>query len=327
MSDAYQKSMMDNLYWWGVPTLFRCEHRDAEGQDIALVGVPHSTGNGTTERDQHLGPRALRNVSSIFRRVHGGFQLDPWKAAKIVDVGDVPLPRANDNEACVGQITEFYHRIDAAGARPISIGGDHSITGGIVQAIGKGRISGGGPVSFLHLDAHTDVFTKLDHFLGAEKSAAHWGAYLADQGQVDPKSSMQIGLRGHPRTLDWLEPSYGYGYNVVTMKEFRKRGIEDVIGQIKDVLDGKPIYITFDLDCLDPTIAPAVANLEPGERGFNIDEAVTLLHAVRGMNIVGGDIVCMMPTKDSPNQITALTAAAVMFEMISMVAETVAKSA
>lgn len=323
MSDPYQTSMMENLYWWGIPTMFRCPNAGPEGADIALVGVPHSTGNGTTERDQHLGPRALRNVSAVQRRVHGGFGLDPWAAARIVDVGDVPLPRANDNEACIADITAFYERLDAAGARPVSIGGDHSITGGIVQALGCGQIAGGEPVSFLHLDAHTDVFTKVDHFLGAQKSAAHWGAYLADQGQVDPTRSMQIGLRGHPRTLDWLQPSYDYGYNVVTMKEFRQRGLADVVAQAREVLAGRPVYITFDLDCLDPTIAPGVSNIEPGEKGFDIDEAVGLLHAVRGLNIVGADVVCMMPTKDAPNQITALTAAAVMFEMISMMAEQV----
>jgi guanidinopropionase len=321
MSDPYQASMMQNLYWWGIPTLFRCPNQGPEGADIALVGVPHSSGNGTTERDQHLGPRALRNVSCVQRRVHGGFQFDPWAAAQIVDVGDVPLPRANDNEACIEDITAFYRDLDAAGARPVSIGGDHSITGGIVQALGKGQIAGGEPVCFLHLDAHTDVFTKVDHFLGAKKSAAHWGAYLADQGQVDPTHSMQIGLRGHPRTLDWLQPSYDYGYNVVTMKEFRQRGLADVVAQAREVLAGRPVYITFDLDCLDPTIAPGVSNLEPGEKGFDIDEAVGLLHSVRGLNIVGADVVCMMPTKDAPNQITALTAAAVMFEMISMMAE------
>ena len=327
MNDPYQTSVMENLYWWGIPTLFRCPNEGPEGKDIALVGVPHSTGNGTTERDQHLGPRALRNVSAVSRRMHGGFQLNPWEVAKIVDVGDVPFPRANDNEHCIEQITRFFADIDAAGARPISIGGDHSITGGIVQALGGGQITGGEPVCFLHLDAHTDVFTKVDHFLGAKKSAAHWGAYLADQGDVDPSHSMQIGLRGHARTLDWLQPSYDYGYNVVTMKEFRKRGIDDVVAQVREILAGRPVYITFDLDCLDPTIAPGVSNIEAGERGFDIDEAVAILHAVRGMNIVGGDVVCMMPTKDSPNQITALTAAAVMFEMISMVAENAAKGA
>jgi guanidinopropionase len=256
--------------------------------------------------------------------MHGEFNLDPWAVARIVDVGDVPFPRANDNEDCIEQITKFYTDIDTTGARPVSVGGDHSITGGIVQALGCGKISDGEPICFLHLDAHTDVFTKVDHFLGAKKSAAHWGAYLADQGKVDPSHSMQIGLRGHARTLDWLQPSYDYGYNVVTMKEFRKRGLEDVIAQIKDVLKGRPVYITFDLDCLDPSIAPGVSNLEAGEKGFDIDEAIALLHAVRGMNIVGGDVVCMMPTKDSPNQITALTASAIMFEMIAMIAENVA---
>lgn len=256
MADQHDASMMNNLYWWGIPTLFRCPQDAYSDADIALIGVPHSTGNGTTERDQHLGPRAVRNISALQRRVHGEFAIDPWQAARIVDAGDVPFPRANDNEHCIQQITDFYKSIDAAGARPVSIGGDHSITGGIVQALGNGTLSKGEKICFLHLDAHTDVFTKVDHFLGAEKSAAYWGAYLADQGQVDPTHSMQVGLRGHPRTLDWLQPSYDYGYNVVTMAEYRKRGALDVIEQIKSVLDGRPVYITFDLDCLDPSVAP-----------------------------------------------------------------------
>ena len=326
MATEHDASMMNNLYWWGIPSLFRCPHRDPSAKDfsdadIALVGVPHSTGNGTTERDQHLGPRAVRNISALQRRVHGEFQIDPWSAAQIIDAGDVPFPKANDNEDCIQRITDFFTTVDENGLRPVSIGGDHSITGGIVQALGCGKLSKNEPICFLHLDAHTDVFTKVDHFLGAKKSAAHWGAYLADQGKVDPKNSMQIGLRGHPRTLDWLEPSYEYGYNVVTMAEYRHRGSADVISQIKETLAGRPVYITFDLDCLDPTIAPGVANLEPGVCGFSIDEARALLHAVRGMNIIGGDVVCLMPTKDYPNQMTAMVATAVMFEMLSMIAE------
>lgn len=323
MADEHDAAVMENLYWWGIPTLFRCETGKPEDADIALVGVPHSTGNGTTERDQHLGPRSVRNVSAVQRRAHSTLKIDPWKSARIKDLGDVPFPRANDNEDCIEQITKFYHDIDKAGAIPVSIGGDHSITGGIVQAIGKGNITGGEPVCFLHLDAHTDVFTKVDHFLGAKKSAAHWGAYLADNGFVDPKSSMQIGLRGHARTLDWLEPSYEYGYNVVTMAEYRTRGAADVLRQIKETLAGKPVYITFDLDCLDVAVAPGVSNLEPGEGGFSIDEAVELLRSVRGMNIVGGDVVCLMPTKDHRNNITSLVAGSIMFEMISMIAENI----
>ena len=239
----------------------------------------------------------------------------------------MPFPRANDNEHCIEQITNFYKAIDNSNTRPVSIGGDHSITGGIIQGLANGVLTKGEKVCFLHLDAHTDVFTTVDHFLGARKSAAHWGAYLPDQGMVDPKSSMQIGLRGHPRTLDWLQPSYDYGYNIVTMREYRQRGAFDVIKQVREVLDGRPVYITFDLDCLDPSAAPAVSNIEPGVKGFSVDEAIELMHAVRGMNIIGGDVVCLMPTKDSPNQITAMVAAAIMFEMISMIAESKIKRA
>jgi len=320
-SPALQK-MMEGLYWWGIPTLFRCPAETDPAQcDIALAGVPHSTGNGTTERDQHLGPRAVRNVSALARRVHMEFGLDPWETCRIADVGDVPLPEANDNEASIQRITDFYGAIDRAGARPVSIGGDHSITGGILQALGGGNLSGGRPVSLLHLDAHTDVFTKVPHFLGARKSAAHWGAYLVDQGNVDATRSVQIGIRGHPRTLDWIEPSREYGYRLVTMSDYRAMGLSAAIDLIQETIGDNPVYITFDLDCLDPTIAPGVSNLEPGRGGFLIDEAMALLHAVRGFDIIGGDVVCLMPTKDSPNQITAMTAAAVMFEMISMIAE------
>jgi guanidinopropionase len=186
MAKEHDALMMSNLYRWGMPAFFRAPHLPPEGQGIALVGVPHSTRNGTTEHDQHLGPRASRNVSAVQRRVHGVFGTDPWSAAKIADVGDVAFTRSNDNEHRIQQITDFYKRIDAAGARPVSAMGDHSITGGIVQALGCGKLAGGEPVSFLHPDAHADVFTKVDHFLGAHTSAAHGGAYLADQGQVDP---------------------------------------------------------------------------------------------------------------------------------------------
>ena len=138
--------MLQSLYWWDIATFFRCPvERDPRNRDIALVGVPHSTGNGTTERDQHLGPRAVRDVSAMARRVHMEFGIDPWEMARIRDMGDVPLPEANDNEACIERITGFYRALDAAGVRPVSVGGDHSVTGGIVRAIaGEGsRLAAG----------------------------------------------------------------------------------------------------------------------------------------------------------------------------------------
>ena len=152
MAEEHDLSMMENLYWWGIPTLFRCPQDKLETADIALVGVPHSTGNGTTERDQHLGPRAVRNVSALQRRTHGDFKIDPWNEAKIIDAGDVPFPRANDNEHCIEQITNFFKAIDNSNTRPVSIGGDHSLTGGIIQGLANGILT---PVSYTHLTLPT----------------------------------------------------------------------------------------------------------------------------------------------------------------------------
>ena len=324
-SEDIHDAVLRGTYWWGMPTLLGAEHDPDPGNaQIALVGVPHSTGNGTTERDQHLGPRAVRNVSPwLGGRVHNEFGIDPWQKARIRDVGDVPFPRANDNEHCIAQISEFYRILDRADARPVSIGGDHSITGGILMGMAgpDARTTGGQKAALLHLDAHTDTFEMLDHFLGAERSAAHWGAYLVREGYVDAGRSVQIGLRGHTRSLDWLQSSHDLGYEVITMQRYREIGAEAACQIIHDRLGDSPVYITFDLDCLDPTIAPAVSNLEPGVGGFSIDEANRLLRCVRGKTVIGGDVVCLMPTKDQPNNLTAMVASTMLFEIMSLVAD------
>ena len=185
--------MLETMYWWGIPTLFRCKNDpDPNNCDIALVGVPHSTGNGTTERDQHLGPRAVRHISAGLKRVHLEFGIDPWKQNKIHDLGDVPLPEANNNEKCIERISDFYDQIADANKPVVSVGGDHSITGGIRQAIASpnSNLTGGENAVLLHFDAQTDTFHKLDHFLGAIKSATHGAGYLVRDGFVDASSSV-----------------------------------------------------------------------------------------------------------------------------------------
>ena len=129
-------------------------------------------------------------------------------------------------------------------------------------------------------------------------------------------------MRGNPRGKDWLKMSFDLGYEVITMKQYRKMGGEKCAEIIRSRIgEGTPVYITFDLDCLDPSVAPAVSNIEPGVRGWDIDEAVELLRSVRGLDVIGGDVVCMMPTKDQPNNITAMVAASVMYEMVGLIAE------
>jgi len=115
-----RKEEMRPWYWWGVPTFFRCDWNEKpEDCDIGLVGVPHSTGNGSTERDQHLGPRSIRHVSARLRRAHQAFGLTPWEAVVINDLGDVPLPEANNNEISVVHIQDYYEILDEVGTRPV----------------------------------------------------------------------------------------------------------------------------------------------------------------------------------------------------------------
>ncbi len=316
--------MMESLYWWGIPTLFRCPAiADPGACDIALVGVPHSTGNGTTERDQHLGPRAVRDVSALARRCHGPFNLDPWKTCRIADMGDVPFPEANDNEKCIERITRFYKKIDAAGARPVSIGGDHSITGGILQALGGegSSLTQGGKVAILHFDAHTDAFEQIPHFLGAYKSAAHWAAYLVRDCHVEATRSVQLGIRGYPRTLDWTKTSTDLGYEMIDIDRYHALGPAATVEIIRQRVGDMPLYITLDLDCFDAIVAPGVANLEVSVEGLWQRDVMHVLRGMRGMDIIGGDVVCLMPTKDSPNKMTSHLAAAIMMEMVSLIAD------
>ena len=324
--DAAKRSSQ-SWYWWGIPTFFRCPwNEDPAAADIALVGVPHSSGNGSTERDQHLGPRAVRHQSGFYRRTHAIHGFAPWENARVNDLGDVPLPEAMNNEASVRDIEAFYARLDAAGARPVSIGGDHSITGPIIKALaGPGRrTTGGRPAALIHFDAHTDSYDNMPHWLGAKRSAAHWAAYTVTEQAIDPARSIQIGMRGHPSGSIHKGGVGGssreLGYRVVTMAEFEDMGVKAALDLIRSRVGDAPAYITFDLDCLDPSVAPGVSNLEPGFGGFSIREATRLLQGLMGLDIIGGDVVCLMPTKDSPNQITAQVAMVMMFELICLIA-------
>jgi len=328
MSDRFDEArrQMSGWYWWGVPTFFRCEWDvDPAKCDIGLVGVPHSTGNGSTERDQHLGPRAVRNVSGYYRRAHGVHNINPWEDNVVHDLGDVPLPEANNNEACVRDIEAYYKYLDEHNTRPVSVGGDHAITGPILKAIaGEGStISGGQKCALVHFDAHTDSYENMEHWLGARQSAAHWAAYTVREGAVDAGASTQLAIRGHPSARIHMDKvgskSNELGYRVVPMQEIDDNGEQAAIDIIRERTGDKPVYVTFDLDALDPSVAPGVANIEPGFGGLSIRQATRILQGMKGLNVIGGDVVCLMPTKDSPNQITAQIAMVVMFEILSLI--------
>lgn len=315
--------MMETSFWWGIPTFFRCPPESTPDKcDIALVGVPHSAGNGSTLRDQHLGPRAVRDLSALARKMNNELGFSPWETCQISDLGDVPLPEALDNERSIERITSYFEKIAEAGVCPVSMGGDHAITGGILQGIAgeKSKLTRGKKAAILHFDAHLDSYHHLEHWMGARKSAAHWASYLVKNGHVDAAKSVQIGIRGNTRTPDWLDPSYELGYEVLTKKRCEEIGIDECIAIINERIGDTPLYITFDLDCLDPSVAPGVSNLEAGCDGFRMNEVIKILQSVRDKEVIGGDVVCLMPTIDSPNKITAYVATAIMFEILSLVA-------
>jgi len=321
---AQRAAEMEPWYWHGPATFFKCPwNADPAACDIGLVGVPHSSGNGSTERDQHLAPRAVRNISGWYRRAHQKFRIKPWDVCRIHDLGDVPLPEAMVNDISVDHIEEFYTRLDAAGTRPVSIGGDHSITGPILRALGgaDAKLSKGRKLAMVHFDAHRDDYEYLPHWLGSKRSAAHWAAYTIHEGIVDPSHSIQLGMRGNPMRVRVDPTQSDMGYRILTSELIFELGLEESARLIRERVGDLPVYITFDLDALDPCDAPAVANLEPGYRALRTYEAIRLLQVLRGLDIVGADIVCMIPSKDTPCQITAMTSVVLMFEMISLIAD------
>ncbi len=313
---------MRSTYWWGIPTLLAAPHDpDPSACDIALVGVPHSSGNGSTERDQHLGPRAVRHVSAGYKRRHRRFGIVPHDICRITDVGDVVMPEFMVSDRAVKDIEARFVEIAAAGARPVAIGGDHSITLPILRALGRDA-----PLALVHVDAHLDSYDRMGSWFGVQDSAAHWASRAVHERLVDPSASVQLGMRGHQSPWTQANVSDELGYLVLEKAECDARGVEEVVRLVRERVGERPVYVTFDLDALDPSVAPAVSNLEPGEDGFTMTEAARFLQGLRGLDIRGGDVVCLMPTKDSPNQITAMNAMAVMFELVTLIADHIAST-
>jgi len=311
------------LHWWGPPTLYRCEFDpDPTHADIALVGVPHSSGNGTTWRDQHLGPRSIRDVSMAYKRLHLKWQFDPWHACRIRDLGDVPILNTLVNDVAVREIERFYRPIDAAGARPVSFGGDHSISLAILRAIAGPDSRYAEPAAIVHFDAHYDTYDDFPNWYGAYDSAGHWASKSVHERHVDATRSIQIGIRGHDVWMDPGKTSRELGYRIVTKDEFDDDlGIDGTIALIRERVGDLPVYVSFDLDVLDTTIAPAVSNPEPGEEGLTMKEAIRIIQGMRGLDVIGADVVELMPSVDSPNSMTAQNATRIGFELICLIAD------
>jgi agmatinase len=281
--------------------------RDWSGIEIPLIGVPMDLGV-TNRAGSRLGPRAVRQIERIgpYHHVH---KMVPMAECGVFDIGDVPFRSRYSLEQSHEDIEAFYRPIAAAGLSPVSVGGDHSITLPILKALGAGR-----PLGMLHIDAHCDTSGPY------EGTRFHHGGPFREAvlaGVLDPERVIQIGIRGNAEYL-W-EFSYESGMTVIHAEEFHRIGIEETLHRVHRVLAGGPVYVSFDIDSLDPAFAPGTGTPEIG--GLSTREAMALLRGAAGLDIIGGDVVEVAPPYDSTSN-TAHAGAQMLFEIVSLVALT-----
>jgi guanidinopropionase len=280
-----------------------------EDVDIGLIGVPTDLGVTNRPGARH-GPREIRNASSLMRTYNLALGINPYELCRIADLGDVHLSHRFDLEQQNADIEAFYRKVREAGIRPVSAGGDHSITYPIFRGI-----AADGPVGMVHVDAHTDTWGE---FYGSKFTHGAPFRLAVEEGLLDPKRTIQIGIRGGQNFLDGIEFSRDHGMRVVFMEEFADSGVERVIELARQVVGEGPTYISFDVDGLDPVYTPGTGTPEVG--GITTLDAQRLLRGLRGLNLIGGDVVEVAPPYD-PSGNTALVGATMMFEILCLVAD------
>jgi guanidinopropionase len=301
----------------GIATFMRLPHlplEEAAGQiDIGLVGVPWDGGTTNRPGARH-GPRQIRDLSTMMRHVNHATRAKPYDLARCADLGDVPV-NPIDLEDTLERITTFYRELAEAGVVPLSAGGDHLATLPILRGIVRD-----GPVGLVHFDAHTDT---SDRYFGNCRYT-HGTPFrrAIEEALIDPKRTIQIGIRGSMYTDDEKDWGYAQGIRVIEIEEFSELGVSGVIEEIHNVIGDRPAYVSFDVDSLDPVYAPGTGTPEIG--GLTTMDAQRMLRGLEGLELVGGDVVEVSPPFD-PSGNTALVGATMMFEILCVLAESTAR--
>jgi guanidinopropionase len=251
-------------------------------------------------------------MSTLMRRVHHVSGVAPYESCRVGDHGDTPV-NPIDLADSLQRIAAFYTRLHDAGAAPLSAGGDHLVTLPILRAIARER-----PVGIVHFDAHSDT---SDSYFGGEKYT-HGTPFrrAIEEGLIDPKRMIQIGVRGSMYDRDEKDWAESVGIRIVHIEEFFRLGPEPVIAEARRIVGDGPVYVTFDVDGLDPVYAPGTGTPEIG--GFSTAEAQRMLRGLAGLDLVGGDVVEVAPPFD-PSGNTALVGATMMFEILCVLAPAV----
>jgi agmatinase len=296
----------------GLPTFLDLPYRAPTGTaqdfadlDVAVVGVPMDLGV-TNRSGARFGPRAVRTIERVGPYDHV-LKCLPSNLLRAADVGDVAFNSRYDLNQSHDDITAYFQRIKAAGVVPLAVGGDHSISYSILRAL-----AADGPVGMVHFDAHCDTAGEYE---GAKFHHGGPFRHAVLDGLIDPERSVQVGIRGASEYL-W-EFSREAGMTVIHGEDVPKLGSEAILSTIRQVVGDGPVYVTFDVDCLDPAFAPGTGTPEIG--GLTTREALELLRGLDGLNVIGGDVVEVAPQYD-PTTNTAHAAAQILFTLLCLVA-------
>jgi len=297
----------------GVPTFMRLPHVPLEHErlgevDIGLIGVPWDSGTTNRPGPRH-GPRQLRDASTMIRAQHATSGMRPFEAVNCADLGDVG-PNPADIMDSMERITAFYDRVKAAGIRPLTAGGDHLTSLPVLRALAKDA-----PLGMVHFDSHTDLFHS--YFNGTMYTHGTPFRRAVEEGLLDPKRVVQIGIRGTMYDSEDRDFAKAEGIRIIEIEEFHARGVEDVMAEAREIAGDGATYVSYDIDFVDPTFAPGTGTPEVG--GPNSYQALQVCRELQGVNIVGADMVEVSPPFDQSGG-TAFLGVSIMFEILCVMA-------
>ncbi|MBO9410915.1 MULTISPECIES: agmatinase [unclassified Ruegeria] len=309
-------SAMELARFAGVPTFMRLpgmtlDHARIAEVDIGLVGIPWDGGTTNRPGARH-GPRQLRDYSTMIRAMNPVTEVAPFAMMNCADLGDV-APNPVDIEDTLNRVTSFYTDLNARGITPLTAGGDHLTTLPVLRALAKS-----GPLGLIQFDSHTDLF---DSYFGGHKFT-HGTPFrrAVEEGLVDPKRFVQVGIRGTAYNTEDIEWGEAQGIRIIRIEELFDRGIGDVMAEVRSIVGDAPTYCTYDIDFVDPTFAPGTGTPEIG--GPNSFQAQQVIRQMAGVNLVGADLVEVSPPFDASGG-TAWLGISLMFELLCVLAQAV----
>lgn len=311
MSDSFFQpiSGFDLPRFAGVPTFMRLphvtpDHPRFQDVQVGLVGVPWDSGTTNRPGPRH-GPRQLRDASTMIRAQHQVSGLRPFEAANCADLGDVG-PNPADIQDSMQRITAFYDQLVAANIRPLTAGGDHLTSLPVLRALARDQA-----VGMIHFDSHTDLFHS--YFDGTMYTHGTPFRRAVEEGLLDPKRVVQIGIRGTMYDSEDRDFAKANGIRIIEIEEYFARGLKDVMAEARDIVGTQPTYVSYDIDFVDPTFAPGTGTPEVG--GPNSFEALQVCRELYGLNIIGADMVEVSPPFDQSGG-TAFLGVSIMFELL-----------